>query len=283
MAEPRVPRGVCVVFNGQGEYVEKYREVLQELGERGFTVATFDWRGQGGSDRLLADPYVGHVGDFADYDEDVRAFFATVVDPLTTGPVTALGHSMGGHMLIRTLHAMPERFSAAVLSAPMLKIRTRGLFKPLADAAIALNNAVGRKRDYAWGMTRRDPALVPFEAQVLTSDAARYARTQDFLKRHPEMRIFGPSWGWLGAAYRSIAEVQAPGYAEKIATPVMVVGAGNDRVCHTDAARDYVRRLPNGRFVEIAGARHEILREQDLIRQTFWLAFDTFVKNGART
>ncbi len=266
-------------MSGQSEYIEKYREVVQDLIDRRFTVATFDWRGQGGSDRLLADPCLGHVGDFTDYDADIRAFFGDVVDALTDRPVVALGHSMGAHMLLRALHAMPERFSAAVLSAPMLRIRTRGIFKPLADAAIALHNAVGRKRDYAWGMARQDPSALPFEAQVMTSDAARYARSRDFLKRHPEMRIFGPSWGWLGAAYRSIADIHAPGFAEKIEKPVLIVAAGCDQVCYTDAAREYALRLPNGRYLEIAGSRHEILREQNLIRQTFWLAFDTFIRN----
>ena len=71
----------------------------------------------------------------------------------------------------------------------MLKIHTGRLFRPLADAAIALHNAAGRKRNYAWGMARRDPAIRPFEDQPYTTDAKRYARTCDFLSRHPEMRI----------------------------------------------------------------------------------------------
>jgi lysophospholipase len=67
-------RGVCVLLGGQTEFIEKYVEVIGELGARGFTVATFDWRGQGGSARLLANPLKAHVRDFAEYDDDLTSF-----------------------------------------------------------------------------------------------------------------------------------------------------------------------------------------------------------------
>ena len=55
-AAPDVPaRGVCVLLNGQTEFIEKYFEVIDELRGRGFAVATMDWRGQGGSTRMTED------------------------------------------------------------------------------------------------------------------------------------------------------------------------------------------------------------------------------------
>ncbi len=47
-AAPDVPyRGVCVLLNGQTEFIEKYFEVIDELRGRGFAVATMDWRRPG--------------------------------------------------------------------------------------------------------------------------------------------------------------------------------------------------------------------------------------------
>jgi len=40
-----------------------------------------------------------------------------------------------------------------------------------------------------------------------------------------------------------------------------------------------VARLPNGRYVEIGDAEHEILMENDSIRHRFWEAFDSFTAN----
>jgi lysophospholipase len=74
-----------------------------------------------------------------------------------------------------------------------------------------------------------------------------------------------------------MACVMADGYAQAIATPVLIVGAGRDRIVDTDAERVFARRLPHGTYLELADAEHEILMENDSIRARFWAAFDDFV------
>jgi len=64
-------RGTICLFQGRTEYIEKYFEVVADLRRRGFAVATLDWRGQGGSERLLGNPRKGHVRSFADFDRDL--------------------------------------------------------------------------------------------------------------------------------------------------------------------------------------------------------------------
>lgn len=46
-------RGTVCIVQGRGEFIEKYFEVIADLRRRGFAVATFDLRGQGGSERML--------------------------------------------------------------------------------------------------------------------------------------------------------------------------------------------------------------------------------------
>jgi len=58
-----------------------------------------------------------------------------------------------------------------------------------------------------------------------------------------------------------------------------VFGAGRDRIVDTEATREFAARLPNGRYVEIGDAEHEILMENDSIRHRFWEAFDSFTAN----
>ena len=91
-------RGVCVVLNGQTEFIEKYFEVIDELRGRGFAVATMDWRGQGGSSRLLTDDHrKSFITDFAEYDQDLDTLLNWIVTPMLKPgekPV-ALAHSMG--------------------------------------------------------------------------------------------------------------------------------------------------------------------------------------------
>ena len=104
-------RGVCVLLNGQTEFIEKYFEVIDELRARGFAVATMDWRGQGGSGRVLDDHRKGFVSDFAEYDEDLETLLNWIVTPMLAPgekPV-ALAHSMGAHILLRRLARRPRR------------------------------------------------------------------------------------------------------------------------------------------------------------------------------
>ncbi|MDE2184323.1 MAG: alpha/beta hydrolase [Alphaproteobacteria bacterium] len=267
---------VCVLLHGQTEFIEKYGEVIGELRARGFTVATFDWRGQGGSVRLLDDPLKAHVGDFAEYDDDLASFLEQVVRPLSPAPPLALAHSMGGHILLRTLHDKPGAFRAAALSAPMLAVSARGYPGWLARAVTMLHAGSGRRMDFAWGMAARDPFLVDFAAQLCTTDAQRFARTQEILKLNPSLRLAGPTWGWLAAAYRSMARMAAPEFAEAIAAPVLMVAAGHDRIVVQSAERAFARRLPHATYVEIEDGEHELLMERDAVRARFWQAFDAF-------
>lgn len=278
-AAPGTPRrGVCVLLNGQTEFIEKYEEVIGELAARGFAVATLDWRGQGGSRRALPNRLKAHIDDFREYDEDLAAFMGEVVRPMSERPPIALAHSMGGHILLRALHAQPDQCSAAVFSAPMIGVQTRGYHPSIARAVSYAHHIAGRRAEWVWGMAARDPLKMSFADQLVTSDMQRFERAQDFLKRHPDIRLAGPSWGWLEAAYRSMKEVTASGYAEAITTPVLICGAGKDQIVDTKATEAFAKRLPNGRYLELKGAEHEILMERDEIRARFWDAFDEFVR-----
>jgi lysophospholipase len=269
-------RGVCVLLHGQTEFIEKYAEVIGELQARGFIVATFDWRGQGGSSRALADSRKAHIRDFAEYDEDLATFLAQVVAPLKAKAPFALAHSMGGHILFRTLHDKPGAFCGAVMSAPMMGVSTRGQPAWVATLATAVMTAIGRQDDFVLGMEGRDPLKLNFEDNLVTSDRRRWAHTQAIIAKHPELRLAGPTWAWLKAAAASMAKVMASGYAEAIETPVLICGAGKDRICLTPAARDFAHRMPHGKYVAFEDAEHEILMENDSIRTRFWQAFDDF-------
>ena len=277
----RGERGVCVLLSGQTEFIEKYSEVIGELCARGFRVATLDWRGQGASRRALPEPLKARIGDFAEYDEDLCAFMDMVVRPLGSAKPIALAHSMGGHILLRALHSHSQQFAAAVFSAPMIRAQTRGYNPLLARAVCYLQNLTGHANDWVWGMDKRDPLYMSFSDQLVTSDAARWQRTQDIIESHPEIRLAGPTWGWLEAAYRSMASVCAPGFPEAILTPVLICGGGKDRIVETAATAGFARRLPHGAYLQLDDSEHEILMEQDDIRAEFWAAFDAFVNRYA--
>jgi lysophospholipase len=281
-AAPDVPaRGVCVLLNGQTEFIEKYFETIDELRGRGFAVATMDWRGQGGSTRITQDSRKSFVGDFSEYDEDLDTLMNWVVQPMLTDgnkPV-ALAHSMGAHNLLRALDRRPGAFQACALSAPMIAISFRGQREFLVRAVTGYHMWRGKPADWVWGMEARDPHKVSFATQLVTSDPQRFERTQTLLREHPDLRLAGATWGWLAAAIRSMDWLKAPGRPESIATPLLVVGAGKDRICVTAQTAAFAHRLPHAEYALIADAEHEILMERNAIRGEFWAAFDAFMRD----
>jgi len=102
---PDDAKGTVCVFAGRGELIEKYFETVRDLRQRGFAVATMDWRGQGHSSRQLPDPRKGHVANFQDFEIDVETFMQRVVVPDCPPPYYALAHSMCGAVMLRVAHS----------------------------------------------------------------------------------------------------------------------------------------------------------------------------------
>ena len=63
---------------------------------------------------------------------------------MSDAPPFVLAHSMGAHILLRTLHDRPQAFRAAVLTAPMIAVSTRGYPGWLARIVTALYSGSGR-------------------------------------------------------------------------------------------------------------------------------------------
>ena len=275
-AVARPLKGTVIILAGRNECIEKYFETARNLSERGFTTATFDWRGQGGSDRLLADPQRGHVQDFSDYVKDLDCFFEEVVLPDCRGPYYVLGHSTGSLIALLATPSLVNRVQRMVLTAPFLTYT--GV--PLSMTAIRrIANVLywtGLRRMYgAWGpRQRRSP---PFATNKVTTDIARYRRNMEICETYPHLALGGPTVSWIRAACRAVETVQNPDFMQRINIPIMFVGAGNDEVVSTRAIADYARRLRGGSILTIAGARHELMQEADIFREQLFAAFDAFV------
>src|SRR5260370_34647395 len=128
---PGPPRGTILLLAGRGECIEKYAsEIVGELLGRGFAVVAVDWRGQGLSERPLADREKGHIDDFSTYMADLKLFLQTAITPATPRPILALCHSMGGHILLRHLAENgAEPLSAALIVSPMTALQREAFLR----------------------------------------------------------------------------------------------------------------------------------------------------------
>ncbi len=272
-------RGCVTIVHGRGEFIEKYFEIVGELLARGFDVVSLDWRGQGLSDRLLADRLKGHVPDFSLFEDDLDALRRQVLEPFCPKPWLALGHSMGGAVLISQAGAGRSPFARIVVCAPMIRIALPHL--RAVHATVASLEAMGLGRFCIPERGAPSPSdiakvLGPFDGNRVTGDARRFARAGAILRAQPLPAIGDPTVSWLSAALRLTRRFEEPDFAKRTPTPILIVAAGADRIADTPAAERFARRLKAGAAITLTDSRHEIMMERDAIREQFWAAFDAF-------
>jgi lysophospholipase len=275
-APPAGGRGTVCVFTGRGEYIEKYFETVQDLRTRGYAVAVIDWRGQGHSSRQLGNPRKGHVRNFSEYEIDVQAFVKQVVLPECPPPYFALAHSMGGAVMLRVAHAGIDVFERFVLCAPMIDLPGPRASLPMRGVMRSLR-AAGMGERFIPGGNVDLIKSSGFPGNPLTSDPRRYARNVAILEADPTLGIASPTVAWLDAAFAAMAELRSSEFAVRIRQPVLMLAAGDDTVVSTPANAAFARHLPAGSHRVIAGAKHEMLQEDDRYREQLWAAFDAFM------
>jgi len=280
-APPPGRRGTVVVLQGRAEYIEKYFETVRDLRARGFAVATFDWRGQGLSDRALSDKRKGHVRNFKEFATDLSAIMEQVVLPDCPPPIYLLAHSMGGAIAVAACHDGSRWFERVVLSAPMIALPPSPLTRVAGPLARTLR-LFGSGSAYIPSGNGALTGKQEFIANPLTSDPVRYARNVAVLEEAPELGLGAPTVAWADAALRTMKRFAEPGYAGRIRQPILMVAAGRDEVVSTTAIEQFGMNLLAGRHLILAGAKHEILQEQDHYRGQFWAAFDAFVPGTPR-
>ena len=267
-------RGTVVLSPGRSEPIEKYFEVVEDLLARGFAVLTHDWRGQGLSARALPDRLKGHALGFKTFLADYKALLDTFETRMPK-PWIAMAHSMGGCLTMLALAHGETRFSAAVLSAPMLGLNTGGVPPWFAKPLSWIMARVGLAGEYV--QTAYDPLTQTFQGDGLTHDETRYNRYQAQLRADPQIALGGMTWGWADFAISACAWLRKSKGVEAISIPVTIAAAELDnRVLNPDQ-KAIAGRIPKGRYLEVPGAFHEILIETDPRRAIFWQAFDETV------
>lgn len=274
---PGASRGTICLVGGRTEFIEKYFETIADFQKRGFAVATFDWRGQGGSQRLIGNKKLGYVRRFDDYWEDLRAFHSGILLPDCPAPYYLVGHSMGG--LVSLYAGIRDRmmFERIFLSSPMVALDGQ----PLAMAGMArlagtLANIglarlpVGRKGDGPATQQR-------FAGNLVTSDINRFNRAIDVLKARPDLELGAPTFRWVASAFQAMAGAATDAFPGAVRIPVLMLAAARDEIVSTSAIETLGLRMRTGRHVMIAGGRHELFMENESIRGQVFAAFDAFI------
>jgi len=269
-------RGSILFFGGRGDFYEKYLETLAHWHGKGWRVTAADWRGQAGSGRLGSDAVTGHIGDYSQWVDDLAALWR-VWTAETPVPHIVVGHSMGGHLVLRAVAEGLVQPDGMVLSAPMLGLN--GSLPPaFMHGAARVMQAFGDPRRPAWKWSEKPGEPPASRAHLLTHDTERYDDELWWRRERPEL-VMGPgSWGWVERAYASMRKLLAPGVLETVTVPTLILATTADKLVSYRAIAAAAARLPNAQLVTFGDeAHHEILREADPVRRRALEAIDAFL------
>jgi lysophospholipase len=267
-------RGSLLFVGGRGDTIEKYLEQTAYWAARGWQVTSFDWRGQGGSGRLAGK---GREAPFSTWVGDLAAFAAQWRKE-GPGPHIAIGHSMGGHILLRALVEGALAPDAAVLVAPMLGLNSSPIPEGIAPPVARLLCALGLADKPLW---RHSPSAAA-RRRRLTHSEERYDDEIWWWSQSPDLSEAPPTWRWIAQAYASMLAVEHSPTLTQMQVPTLILATRADRLVSPAAIARIAARLPHGRFhLYGADVAHEILREVDPVRLDALGRIDTFLDDEA--
>lgn len=275
------PRGSILFMPGRGDNYEKYLESLEQWHRAGWRVTASDWRGQAASGRLGNDQTTGHIGDFGDWVDDLDHLWSQWIKE-TPAPHILIGHSMGGHLVLRAVAEGRVDPDAVALSAPMLGFFGNMLPTGIMHRASKVIAGFGDRKRPAWKWSEKPGEMPAGRLNLLTHDRDRYEDELYWRDTRPELVMGAGSWGWVERAYASMRGLYRDGVLEGVATPILLLGTSHDKLVDMKQIVRAAERLPNAQLLAFGSeAHHEILREADPVRDRAMAAIADFLDREA--
>jgi acylglycerol lipase len=257
------PARVLFLIHGFGEHGGRYLHVPHFLNDAIDVVIVPDLRGHGRSEGLR-----GHVEHFDQHVEDLEGLVRQSVEKETSlyGKIQfhMLGHSMGGHVLLRLLPRLKGiKISSASVSAPFL-----GIYGPVPvvkkTAAYVLANV--------WGSLQMSTNV---DARTISRDEGVIRAYQSDRLVHDKMtpRMFTSMVTAMGDTLKRVT-----GYD----CPLLFQVPGQDRLVDQSKSLEYFERLqlPGKRLKTYPDSFHEPMN--DLDKEVFFADLGAWIREHSK-
>jgi len=236
-AASNCPRYHVILTAGRGQPTwgtERNRKLIQERLNHGADVWLLDWQGQGLSERTIPDEPFKHHLQFG-YDMHVSTIkqFIEEIVPCRL-PLVLMSHSMGSHIVLRYLAEQRNKVSCAVLTAPMLRIRTTPFPEKLTFLTCRLAYSLGLGHLFAPG--------------------------QKSFWRQSNLHMGGVTYGWLYQSLQSCSEISQKarlGYWRRLTTPVLIQTCPTDETVYHETIVEAASSMPAAELIITPESGHD--------------------------
>ena len=264
-----------LVLPGFTEYCEKYAHILRVIYEKGYDSLTIDWPGQGLSGHLGHDKLAVHIDDF---DDHIMALQSLLVEAgWQDAELHILGHSMGGHLALRAADRLRAQVKSVALSAPMMVPAQKPIWAIRALAKFFRLTGFARRHIPFTKIPTIDSVQSFMPHNPLTKDEAGFAWQTRWFFDKPELRRFGATNGWAGAAYGSAVRTTLnPDFLKRLDQPILIMAAEDETIVDAKAIENAAALIPHADYHLIVDARHELLNECQQTYLHLWSLIDSF-------
>jgi alpha-beta hydrolase superfamily lysophospholipase len=229
-------RAVIALVHGVGEHAGRYSTLVTHLTAAGFAVCGFDHRGHGRSPGRR-----GHIGSWAEYREDVRAFLARTGKQFPDRPMFLYGHSLGALIVAEFVIAYPGSEVAGLIVSG-IPLQPTGVAKP---HLVALARVLSR----VW----------PTLTVSLGVDGKKLSRDKEVVRDYDEDPLVHHvgSMRWGAETLAAIDRVRSG--AAAIRLPTLILHGGDDKVNSVEGSKELFEKISSAdkKLLIYAGGAHE--------------------------
>lgn len=270
---------LLLICPGRASFIEKNDRLAEAFFIQGFRVVVLDWRGQGGSDRLVDNPQKVYIDDYHSYEEDIKKTLQNY--HIEGQKIYLLGSSMGALAVMCFLEEESSHdhfpIQAAIFLSPMFGMKTKPF--PVFAARWLASGAVnlGFQGAYCFGYGDFDFTKDIFEKNRNTHSRENFERQKKITQDYPKFLTAGPTYGWLKASFKALDRINKSKNLQKITVPIFIATAGDDQTVDTGYDSKIAAHLKHVTHKTYAGAWHNIFNETDNVRQELLKDIESFL------
>lgn len=253
------------IMTGRTEATSKYAEVVYDLKDLGYDFLLLDSRGQGYSQRELADAQKGWVKSYKNYITDIEDLFKETKIQEKYSEIVFLGHSMGGAIGLRYAEVHPAVFSKIIVNAPMLELKLDGKSETVVAMFMRLKKLMGKGTDYIPG---GGPVIEEgaFETNRVTSSQVRFEMARQLERDNNDLIMGASTNGWVLEGIK-LGKKTFKKRKKLFKTPMLMFQAGVEHFSRYKRQDKLCKEHPSCTKYFVKEAKHELLMENDASRR----------------
>ena len=257
-------KGTVIFLQGVADNIARYKELFSKLGERGFSYASLDWYGQGGS----LPPNKGkhenfrHRFDINRHIGDLDEFLHRIVYTDCPPPYYFLCYETGCLIAISAIDVINNQCDRLIGISP--------LFSPLGYRIGGIHYKINKTlSDFGLGRMKlkQSACLVRKSCSPLTAGSDHNEQKQlPLLDRH-----------WLADIFETAAYAKQRLQKNDQRFPALFVTSHNDSLASASEVRRFCHDVRLADTITLSGASHDLFHASDWHKKQFWALFDAFI------